>query len=681
MTAATAVKPQYVPDNLELPLSLEYHHKTWHTIRDCPQLLAVKIGAKPAMFVAQLHYWLTKEDVGISKHGWRWIYNAEWQWLEQLPCFKTEATIGRIRRFCEQIGYVVSNNFNRNPLDRTKYSTLDYYLIAFETGWNPLGLDLTRSYRRPPEFIKGEQLRRRHMSDEIPLVYFSNDAESDPSSEDESLKVSNLNDSQNLKNGFLNFNSLHSDFYQDDPYSYNSYISTKTSEVTEKKEEKNCQEKIELNSSFVKTNTQNCNQTSLQDNQKDSLRTKIPPRRRVDEKINMEENSTQPEDSSIPNRKLYDWEVGWQDGKPVLAPDFIRWRAKTHYEPQGGQWAAAARGHAAAEIARKTRANPGAVAWMWQDFLEYAEKSASNALAHADAGIEPDLPVAFTEEIRDTETVAALLVEAKGFVEEAKVASLEAASREALPPTQETEEEKFWEQTRRSLEFYQTFWHKYKEKPNLERFLEKVVEGVQRTPGLIMTEDGPDFDPDYVLVPTPETDEMGKDNKPECGSENIISETSKSQSLSSDTFSQPTLRNALSKEGSMSAVGAILDSVGTTDYSIEEYELVDVESLCDDPWTLEDESVESVEPPEAIALARISATTVSKDSLTVAYREPTVNNPQGIKVGDWVDWDDGPGYLEQFAPFEVVEIVGEQAHLDLIEKPILLARLRKRDTT
>lgn len=205
MTAvvATAVVPQYFPAQLDLPLSPE--HKTWHTERLCPPLLAQALKSeKQAMFIAQLHYWLQKDDVGIKRHGFHWIYNTEWEWREQFP-WMSEHTIGRIRRKLEQLGYVVSNDFNRNPLDRTKHSTLDYYRIALETGWNPLGLDLKRNYNSPPQFLKGIRLRGRHKSDSTPLVYQLGE-----NGEAETLKPAKNADSAQLQNASCTSATMHS---------------------------------------------------------------------------------------------------------------------------------------------------------------------------------------------------------------------------------------------------------------------------------------------------------------------------------------------------------------------------------------------------------------------------------------------------------------------------------------
>ncbi len=217
--------PTYFPDSLDLPLSPE--HKTWHTERLCPPLLAQALKSeRQAMFIAQLHYWLQKDDVGVHRHGFHWIYNTEWEWREQFP-WMSEHTIGRIRRKLEQLGYVVSNDFNRNPLDRTKHSTLDYYRIAKETGWNPLGLDLNRNYKSPPQFIKGIRLRGRHKSDSTPLVYKPVDL-----GEEKTPKPAKIADSALLQNASCNNAIMHSallplsSIYKDIPYISKSNLET-----------------------------------------------------------------------------------------------------------------------------------------------------------------------------------------------------------------------------------------------------------------------------------------------------------------------------------------------------------------------------------------------------------------------------------------------------------------------
>jgi hypothetical protein len=48
-----------------------------------------------------------------------------------------------------------------------------------------------------------------------------------------------------------------------------------------------------------------------------------------------------------------------------------------------------------------------------------------------------------------------------------------------------------------------------------------------------------------------------------------------------------------------------------------------------------------------------------------------------LKVGDRVDWVNCPTSCEQLASFEITSIEGDYAKLDLINKPVPLAQLRR----
>ncbi len=48
-----------------------------------------------------------------------------------------------------------------------------------------------------------------------------------------------------------------------------------------------------------------------------------------------------------------------------------------------------------------------------------------------------------------------------------------------------------------------------------------------------------------------------------------------------------------------------------------------------------------------------------------------------LKVGDRVTWENCPAHCERFSPFEIMLIDGNYAKLDLFEKPVLLAELRR----
>ncbi|ALC91578.1 replication protein [Bacillus sp. FJAT-18017] len=85
--------------------------------------LAVKIGLNEAIVLQQIHYWLKKKLHVIE--GRSWVYNTYKEWNQQLP-FWSESTIKRVFKTLEDLGYVLSGNFNRSKLDQTKWYTIDY---------------------------------------------------------------------------------------------------------------------------------------------------------------------------------------------------------------------------------------------------------------------------------------------------------------------------------------------------------------------------------------------------------------------------------------------------------------------------------------------------------------------------------------------------------------------------
>ncbi|MFD2442591.1 conserved phage C-terminal domain-containing protein [Bacillus sp. CGMCC 1.16607] len=85
--------------------------------------LAIKIGLNEAVILQQIHYWL-----GISKHkieGRTWVYNTYEEWQKQLP-FWSVSTIKRTIRSLEMLGLLLSENWNRMKMDKTKWYSIDY---------------------------------------------------------------------------------------------------------------------------------------------------------------------------------------------------------------------------------------------------------------------------------------------------------------------------------------------------------------------------------------------------------------------------------------------------------------------------------------------------------------------------------------------------------------------------
>jgi hypothetical protein len=89
--------------------------------------LAAKIGLNEAIIVQQIHYWLDRSDHVFD--GKLWIYNTYDEWHAQFP-FWSAITIKRTILALEAAGLVESTSrFNRNPIDKSKWYTLNYQLL------------------------------------------------------------------------------------------------------------------------------------------------------------------------------------------------------------------------------------------------------------------------------------------------------------------------------------------------------------------------------------------------------------------------------------------------------------------------------------------------------------------------------------------------------------------------
>lgn len=98
--------------------------------------LATEIGLNEAIFIQQVQYWLynmskTNDKDIMAKHyhdeKW-WIYNTFEQWQEQFP-FWSIRTIKRIVTNLENMGLLISGNYNKKGYDRTKWYTINYDMV------------------------------------------------------------------------------------------------------------------------------------------------------------------------------------------------------------------------------------------------------------------------------------------------------------------------------------------------------------------------------------------------------------------------------------------------------------------------------------------------------------------------------------------------------------------------
>jgi DnaD/phage-associated family protein len=88
--------------------------------------LAQKVGLNEAIIIQQIHYWIQK-----SKHVHEerlWIFNTYDDWKEQFP-FWSISTIRRSIAKLEKLGFLFIGNFNRSPIDQTKWYSINYELL------------------------------------------------------------------------------------------------------------------------------------------------------------------------------------------------------------------------------------------------------------------------------------------------------------------------------------------------------------------------------------------------------------------------------------------------------------------------------------------------------------------------------------------------------------------------
>jgi len=101
--------------------------------------LATRIGLNETIFLQQLYYWLKE-----SKHvhdGHQWVYNSYEGWQVQFP-FWSISTIRRIISKLEKEQLILTGNYNRLKIDKTKWYRIHFEALAAiydEEGHTPAG--------------------------------------------------------------------------------------------------------------------------------------------------------------------------------------------------------------------------------------------------------------------------------------------------------------------------------------------------------------------------------------------------------------------------------------------------------------------------------------------------------------------------------------------------------------
>ena len=89
--------------------------------------LVKAVGLEKAIILQQVHYWMKKST--HERDGHLWIYNSYRAWAEQLSWMSEEAIRKHIKAL-EKRGLLVSANYNKLAMDKTKWYRIDYEALA-----------------------------------------------------------------------------------------------------------------------------------------------------------------------------------------------------------------------------------------------------------------------------------------------------------------------------------------------------------------------------------------------------------------------------------------------------------------------------------------------------------------------------------------------------------------------
>ncbi|MTK11260.1 MAG: DnaD domain protein [Clostridiaceae bacterium] len=85
--------------------------------------LAELLGLNESIILNHIHYWLERSNNIVEEK--RWVYNSYEQWHEQIG-FLSTSTIKKAIKKLEAMGIVLSDNFNKCKMDKTKWYTIAY---------------------------------------------------------------------------------------------------------------------------------------------------------------------------------------------------------------------------------------------------------------------------------------------------------------------------------------------------------------------------------------------------------------------------------------------------------------------------------------------------------------------------------------------------------------------------
>lgn len=93
--------------------------------------LACKIGLNESIVLQQIHYWnVINEKVHNNfNDGFYWTFNSYPQWKEQFPFWSLNTIVRAISKL-EKSKLIITGNYNKLKVDKTKWYRIDYEMLS-----------------------------------------------------------------------------------------------------------------------------------------------------------------------------------------------------------------------------------------------------------------------------------------------------------------------------------------------------------------------------------------------------------------------------------------------------------------------------------------------------------------------------------------------------------------------
>ena len=236
----------------------------------------------------QLHYWLTRKNVGMTdKNGIKWVWGTFKEWGGDFFQHKPE-TLRKHFRFLRELGVVVVDQKNRHRWDMTNYYTINYWL-------------LDELYKRHIE--RGVSSRKTNADDYLnTLKKWRDELLSQNDFFNQKLEAS---EREEPTSSMREEPTASSYIYKD----YNSKITAYQPEISPK-----------FSGDFAELEIKNFSTEEIEDNS--STNTNLPAQREEGGKIYESSSYYPSESSNLPGgRELDELDMMWNDGyKPTHAP-------------------------------------------------------------------------------------------------------------------------------------------------------------------------------------------------------------------------------------------------------------------------------------------------------------------------------------------------------------------------